>query len=328
MRRTGVRKTIFHITLGIVLLGGLLFGAPSAIAQSTAAETSHAGVTFDPLDDWKAAVLSGDKAAIKAFYISDPRSFAQTPQGKIADPGAEESDYWSQFSPKGLASMVPKILEQASPQTGVTSLVLRIELDFKGKGESHKSIVSAAQVWVNDGSKWFIFVSQRSDVQASAPMRLPEPARPDTHLYPDPVDAHKDIDAALAAAQADQKRVLVIFGGNWCYDCHVLDTAMRSEQLATLVAANYHVVHINVADGKSNTDLGERFQVPFDKGFPALAVIDGSGQLITSQKQGEFESAEKIGMDDISAFLNRWKPTFSDKPRPEAPGQPRRQRND
>ena len=216
--------------------------------------------------------------------------------------------------PRVSLSIVPKILEQATPQTGVTSLVLRIELNFQSKGESHKSIVSAAQVWVNNGGQWRIFVTQRSDVQASVTVRLPEPARPDTRLYPEPTDAHKDIDAALSAAQSDHKRVLVIFGGNWCYDCHVLDTAMRSDQLATLVAANYHVVHINVADGKANTDLGERFQVPFDKGFPALAVIDGSGQLITSQKQGEFESAEKIGMDDVSAFLNRWKPIFSDKP--------------
>jgi ketosteroid isomerase-like protein len=309
-----VRETVFHITLGIVLLGGLLCGTRVAIAQSTATEKSQAGATFDPLDDWKAAVLSGDKAAIKAFYISDSRSFAQTPQGKIADPGIEESDYWSQFSPKGLAGIVPKILEQATPQTGVTSLVLRIELNFQTKGESHKSIVSAAQVWMNDGGQWRIFVTQRGDVQASVTMRLPEPAIPDIRLYPEPADAHKDVDAALSAAQSDHKRVLVIFGGNWCYDCHVLDAAMRSDQLAALVAANYHVVHINVADGKANTDLGERFQVPFDKGFPALAVIDGSGQLITSQKQGEFESAEKIGMDDVSAFLNRWKPIFSDKP--------------
>jgi len=311
-----VRQTMFRIRLGIVLVGGLLCGPLVAIAQSTQAETTHADFAFDPLDSWKAAVLSGDKAAIKSFYISDPRSFAQTPQGKIIDPGAEESDYWSQFSSKGLASIVPKVLEQAFPQAGVTSLVLRVELNFQSKGESHKSIVSVAQVWVNDGGQWRIFVSQRSDVQASVTIRLPEPARPDTHLYPEPADAHKDIDAALAAAHADHKRVLVIFGGNWCYDCHVLDTAMRSEQLATLVAANYHVVHINVADGKSNTDLGERFEVPFDKGFPALAVIDGSGQLITSQKQGEFESAEKIGMDDISAFLSRWKPTISAKPTP------------
>jgi thiol:disulfide interchange protein len=145
-------------------------------------------------------------------------------------------------------------------------------------------------------------------------MRLPEPEIPNTHLYPEGEQAHKDLDAALAAAKLDNKRVLVIFGANWCYDCHVLDTAMHSEQLAALVVDNYHVVYINVEDGKANSDLADRLQVPLDKGIPSLAVIDGSGKLITSQKQGEFESAAKIGIDDISAFLNRWKPPLPRNP--------------
>jgi hypothetical protein len=48
--------------------------------------------------------------------------------------------------------------------------------------------------------------------------------------------------------------------------------------------------------------------VPLDKGIPSLAVLDGDGRLITSQKQGEFESAAKIGMQDVTGFLDRWKP--------------------
>jgi hypothetical protein len=112
--------------------------------------------------------------------------------------------------------------------------------------------------------------------------------------------------------------VLVIFGANWCYDCHVLDTAMRSEPLSSIVGANYHVVHINIEDGKGNSDLADRFQIPIDKGVPSLAVIDGSGQLITSQKQGEFESAEKIGIEDVRAFLNKWKPALTPSPAPKS----------
>jgi hypothetical protein len=56
--------------------------------------------------------------------------------------------------------------------------------------------------------------------------------------------------------------------------------------------------------------VADRFQVPLNKGIPSLAVIDGSGKLITSQKQGEFESAAKIGIEDISAFLNHWNPSL------------------
>jgi thioredoxin 1 len=275
---------------------------------SVQAPSPQLGAAFAPLDRWKAAVLTGDKAAIKSFYVSDPRAFAKTPQGKIADAAAEESDFWSKLALSGLTDIVPKILELSSSQTGINTLVLRIELKFQSNGESHQSVVSAAQEWVGQGDDWHILVTQRSDAAPLPTMRLPEPKIPNTHLYPDSDEAHKDLDAALAAAQVDHKRVVVIFGANWCYDCHVLDTAMHSEPLASIVGDNYHVVHINIDDGKANSDLADRFQIPIDKGVPSLAVIDGSGLLITSQKQGEFESAEKIGIDDVRAFLNRWKP--------------------
>ncbi len=199
------------------------------------------GVAFAPLDRWKAAVLTGDKAAIKAFYLSDPRAFAQTPQGKIADVAAEESDFWSKLAPLGLTDVVPKILEQSSSEPGVNTLVLRVELKFQSKTESHQSVVSAAQVWVGQADDWHIVVTQRSDAAPLPTMRLPEPKIPNTHLYPDADEAHKDLDAALASAQVDHKRVLVIFGANWCYDCHVLDTAMHTEPLASIVRDNYHV---------------------------------------------------------------------------------------
>jgi thiol-disulfide isomerase/thioredoxin len=314
-----MRQTRFFASV-MTLLALFFFEGRSATAQSAVVQASPSPGTakFAPLDRWKAAVLTGDMATIKAFYISDPRAFAQTPQGKISDAAAEESDFWSRLAPAGLSDIVPKILEQDSPQPGVTSLVLRIELKFQSRAESHQSVVSAAQVWVGQDDDWHIFVTQRSDAEPSPTIRLPEPKIPNTHLYPEGAEAHRDLDAAIAAAQADHKRVLVIFGANWCYDCHVLDSAMKSQQLASMVADNYHVVHINIEEGKSNSDLADRFQVPLDKGIPSLAVIDGSGQLITSQKQGEFESAAKIGIEDISAFLNRWKPPSPSKTLPKS----------
>ena len=308
--RLSIRSPRLWVSSVMGLLSLSLLTARNATAQSPIGQTlsSPADAAFAPLDHWKAAVLTGDKVAIKAFYANDPRAFVQTPQGKRSDAAAEESDFWSRLAPAGLSEIVPKILELDSPQPGVTSLVLRIELKFQSKGESHQSVVSCTQVWVGQNDDWHIFLSQRSDAEPLPEIRLPEPKIPNTHLYPEAQEAHKDLDAALAMAKVDSKRVLVIFGANWCYDCHVLDTAMRSEQLAALVADNYHVVHINIEDGKSNSDLADRFQVPLDKGVPSVAVIDASGKLITSQKQGEFESAAKIGIEDISAFLNHWKP--------------------
>jgi hypothetical protein len=266
------------------------------------------------------AVLTGDQAALAKLYSPTPQTLKV---GKDDIALKDELDFWAGMKRRGLTEFNPRVLELTTAQNA-TQILLRISAV---SGNSHL-YTGMRQVWVHSPDGWKIAASTRSAFTDEQTRRLPQPATPNVNLYSEPREAEAELKTGLARAAKEGKRVIVVFGGNWCYDCHVLDTAMRSEQLAALVAANYHVVHINVADGKSNTDVGERFQVPFDKGFPALAVIDGSGQLITSQKQGEFESAEKIGMDDISAFLNRWKPTFSDKPTLEAPGQPRRRRND
>jgi len=187
-------------------------------------------------------------------------------------------------------------------------LVLRVELTFRPGSPLEKGLVSANQVWVLRGGEWRIIVTGRSEVRPLPKIQLPQPSKPNTSLYPAPGEAAAELKAALAAAKADHKRVLVIFGANWCYDCHVLDTTLRSPKVAPLVAANYHVLHINIGDHDANGDLAERFQVPLKKGIPGLAVLDGDGQVVTSLKNGEFESAAKIGMSDVTDFLERWKP--------------------
>ena len=138
--------------------------------------------------------------------------------------------------------------------------------------------------------------------------RLPEPAKPNVQLYPDPEEAPSEIAAALAAAAKDHKRVLLVFGGNWCYDCHVLDTTFHSKQIAPLVTQNYHVIHINVGNYDKNLDLAKKYEIPLEKGVPSLAVLDPDGKLVVSQKKGEFESTTRIGPEDVVDFLKRWKP--------------------
>jgi len=50
-----------------------------------------------------------------------------------------------------------------------------------------------------------------------------------------------------------------------------------------------------------------KYQVPLKRGIPAIAVLDGDGKLLFSQKNGEFESARTLSSEDVLKFLNRWK---------------------
>jgi thiol:disulfide interchange protein len=127
-------------------------------------------------------------------------------------------------------------------------------------------------------------------------------------LYPAPERAKADVAAALRTAAATHKRVLLDFGGNWCGDCRVLDLYMENATNAPIVRANYVVVHINVGYMDQNLDLARQYEVPLQKGVPALAVLNDKGRLLYSQKQGEFESMRRMESSTVTQFLIQWKP--------------------
>ncbi len=127
-------------------------------------------------------------------------------------------------------------------------------------------------------------------------------------IYNETASAHDEIKEALAKARAEHKRVIVVFGANWCFDCHVLDEAFHKPKLASIIAANYEVVHVDIGKGEKNQDLMNKYDVPMKRGIPGLAVLDSDGKLVYSQRNGEFENARAMSQDDFVAFLNKWKP--------------------
>ena len=128
-------------------------------------------------------------------------------------------------------------------------------------------------------------------------------------IYSETADARVEIKEALEKAKAEHKRVIVVFGANWCFDCHVLDAAFHRPEQAEIVAANYVVLHVDVGKFDKNLDLMKKYEVPKNRGIPGLAVLDPDGKLVYSQKNGEFENARAMSVDDFRAFLEKWKPT-------------------
>ena len=127
-------------------------------------------------------------------------------------------------------------------------------------------------------------------------------------IYPAPDQAKAELTAALAAAAANHKRVIVDFGGNWCTDCHVLDRYFHDSANAPILQANFILVHINIGRMDENLDIAERYQIPLRKGVPALAVLGEKGELLYSQRTGEFEAMRGMQSSAVTDFLVRWKP--------------------
>jgi thioredoxin 1 len=126
-------------------------------------------------------------------------------------------------------------------------------------------------------------------------------------IYPAPAQAKADLSAALATAAATHKRVILDFGGNWCTDCHVLDLYFHDSANKPLLEANYILVHVNIGRRDENLDIAERYQIPLNKGVPALAILSDRGELLYSQKTGEFEAMRGMQSAAVTEFLLHWK---------------------
>jgi thioredoxin 1 len=126
-------------------------------------------------------------------------------------------------------------------------------------------------------------------------------------VYPDPAKSRTDLAAALKAAPAEHKRILLDFGGNWCSDCHVLDIYFHDPVNRALLEANFVLVDINVGRYDVNLDLARKYHIPLEKGVPALAVLSEDGKLLYSQRTGEFEAMGRMESSSVTKFLVQWR---------------------
>ncbi len=127
-------------------------------------------------------------------------------------------------------------------------------------------------------------------------------------IYPAPEQAKVDLAAALAASAGSHKRVILDFGGNWCTDCHVLDLYFHDSSNKPILEANYILVHVNIGRMDENVDIADRYGIPLRKGVPALAVLGEHGELLYSQRTGEFEAMRGMQSSALTEFLLHWKP--------------------
>jgi thiol:disulfide interchange protein len=134
-----------------------------------------------------------------------------------------------------------------------------------------------------------------------------DPVTVKTNLYPAGADAAKEIADALKLAVTDHKRVLLVFGANWCYDCHVLDRALHEGAAGKIVGQSFLLVHVDIGQADKNLDLAKQYKIPMEKGVPAIAILGSDGKLRYGSREGEFEAARRMMKKDLVAFLNRWK---------------------
>jgi thioredoxin 1 len=279
----------FRYLVVLVVTSAAILSGQYDFAQA-AAESSTG---FPPLDQWKSAIIAGDAAGLKALYSTDPAAQVQA-NGAAASADAD-MNFWLGLKARSMKLEIVRITQRP----GGEGIIFKAEVQTGPNGEIMN--VTDAQGWRKQGEQWRLVGAERTD----AP-HLKQPSDMKKDLYPASADARAEIKEAEEKAAKEHKRILLVFGANWCYDCHVLDLAFHRPDFAP-VMAGYEVVHVDIGpDGEKNGDVAKQFDTPLNKGIPALAVLEADGKVVVSQKNGEFEDARSLTPEVLLEFLNKW----------------------
>lgn len=132
------------------------------------------------------------------------------------------------------------------------------------------------------------------------------PGAKPTHSLPydEAANPYRDLQAALADARQTGKRVLVVFGANWCPDCRALDREFHAGgKTADLVRTRYVVVKVDVGHFDKNLGFAKLYGEPIKKGIPSIVVVTPKNEVVYQTRAGELADARGMGAGGIDAFF-------------------------
>jgi thioredoxin 1 len=140
--------------------------------------------------------------------------------------------------------------------------------------------------------------------QSTPPVKHHTPL-PGMYVYDEAADPQRDLQAAMTRARKENKRVLVVFGANWCPDCRELDKEFHANgsKTADFVASHYEVVKVDVGDFDKNLDFAKLYGEPLKKGIPSVVVVTPTNEVVYQTKAGELADSRSMGADGIYTFF-------------------------
>ncbi len=171
-----------------------------------------------------------------------------------------------------------------SIRTSTRSYITKEETSMRGL------IASITRVGVTIALVMAKFGVRAAALAQTEPKTPPKPTEPAKRasIYNKQADAKAQVEKATAQAKKDNKRVLLMFGGDWCGWCHKLHELFASNRpIRKLLYNEYSTVMIELESPNAADLLKTCKKALSDEelkkgvGFPFLAVLDSDGKVLT-----------------------------------------------
>lgn len=119
-------------------------------------------------------------------------------------------------------------------------------------------------------------------------------------------DVFNEFEKAKSLAKKENKRILVLVGGDWCDWCTKFDSFINNDkELIEIINKNYVVLKVYSKNDLSPNGLFlAKFPSPSE--FPFIYILNSDGKLLESKKNSLFEKGESYDKIKIKQFLEYW----------------------
>jgi thioredoxin-related protein len=125
-------------------------------------------------------------------------------------------------------------------------------------------------------------------------------------VYSATSDAESDLNYAVSLATQQNKRILMLVGGDWCIWCRSFDTFINTKKPEIGEYLHDNFVLLKVYYGREN--YNQRFFSEFPRvvATPHFFVLESDGTTLLSQGSAEFEKGISYDTLKVMSFLQKW----------------------
>lgn len=117
------------------------------------------------------------------------------------------------------------------------------------------------------------------------------------------------VSAALDEAKAENKKVILLFGANWCPYCRKLHALFENDpEVHALVDKEFVVVPIDVGTSTHNRNLNlidKYHSNVFTDGTPSVVIVDANGKRLAPTDSNPWSAKNPIEAGRVLTFLKQ-----------------------
>ena len=129
-------------------------------------------------------------------------------------------------------------------------------------------------------------------------LKMPLPLPYNGEIY-----SESDIERFLDSSINKLKQPIIIFGGNWCPDCRILEGTLQLPTIKKYMDRYYRIMHVDVGRYDKNMNLISYFNIPKEEGVPRVLVFDKNKNILNMDSTKEWTTARDRKQQEIFNYF-------------------------